>query len=89
MEEKKQEQEEKAKTEGYYKYCLIDGELEKVSNCLVEPPGIFRGRGEHPHAGRIKYRVVPEFVSLNLGADRSHPNLSDSRSLMETNPIKS
>ena len=73
MEENKWEQEAKAKTEGYYKYCLIDGELEKVSNCLVEPPGIFRGRGEHPHAGRIKYRVVPEFVSLNLGADNPIP----------------
>lgn len=34
---------------------------------MVEPPGIFRGRGEHPHAGRLKSRIVPEFVILNLG----------------------
>ena len=34
---------------------------------MVEPPGIFRGRGEHPHAGRIKSRIVPEFVTLNVG----------------------
>jgi len=40
---------------------------------LVEPPGIFRGRGEHPHAGRIKQRVVPEFVSLNVGSDDPIP----------------
>jgi DNA topoisomerase-1 len=39
----------------------------------VEPPGIFRGRGEHPHAGRIKQRVVPEFVSLNIGDDNPIP----------------
>ena len=40
---------------------------------MVEPPGIFRGRGEHPHAGRIKYRVVPEFVSLNIGDNNPIP----------------
>ena len=73
IDERKREAEEKAKTEAYYKFCLIDGEPEKVSNCLVEPPGIFRGRGDHPHAGRIKQRVVPEFVSLNIGADNPIP----------------
>lgn len=73
IDERKREAEEKAKTEGYYKYCLFDGHIEKVSNCIVEPPGIFRGRGEHPHAGRIKYRIVPEFVSLNIGADNPIP----------------
>lgn len=57
----------------FYKYCLIDGDLEKVSNCLVEPPGVFRGRGEHPHAGRLKSRIVPEFVSINIGPDNPIP----------------
>jgi len=47
--------------------CLWDGHVEKIANFAVEPPGIFRGRGEHPHAGRFKSRIVPEFVSLNLG----------------------
>jgi DNA topoisomerase-1 len=73
LEERKKELEEKQKADGFYKYCLIDGELEKVSNCLVEPPGIFRGRGEHPHAGRFKYRIVPEMVTLNLGLDDPIP----------------
>lgn len=73
IDERKREAEERAKSEAFYKYCLIDGETEKISNCLVEPPGIFRGRGEHPHAGRIKQRVVPEFVSLNIGADNPIP----------------
>lgn len=40
---------------------------EKISNYLVEPPGIFRGRGEHPKSGRIKKRILPEDVVLNLG----------------------
>lgn len=72
-EEKKREQEDKAKQEMFYKFCLIDGELEKVSNYMVEPPGIFRGRGEHPLAGRFKYRIVPEFVSINIGGDNPIP----------------
>lgn len=32
----------------------------------MEPPGAFRGRGEHPKAGKLKSRVRPELVSLNL-----------------------
>ena len=52
---------------------MIDGDLEKVSNCLVEPPGIFRGRGEHPFAGRLKSRIVPEYVSINIGPENPIP----------------
>lgn len=40
---------------------------------MVEPPGIFRGRGEHPLAGRIKQRIMPEFVSINVGGDNPIP----------------
>lgn len=40
---------------------------------MVEPPGIFRGRGEHPYAGRIKSRIIPEFVTLNTGLDSPIP----------------
>lgn len=40
---------------------------------MVEPPGIFRGRGEHPHAGRIKSRIVPEFVTINIGLEAPIP----------------
>ena len=56
-----------------YKYCLFDKELEKIANCMVEPPGIFRGRGEHPQAGRLKQRIMPEFVSINVGRDDPIP----------------
>ena len=44
-----------------------------MSNYLVEPPGIFRGRGVHPHAGTLKSRIVPEFVSINLGPENPIP----------------
>lgn len=40
---------------------------------MVEPPGIFRGRGEHPSAGKLKSRIVPEFVSINTGLDDPIP----------------
>lgn len=39
----------------------------------MEVPGIFRGRGEHPSAGKLKTRIVPEFVTLNLGKDAPIP----------------
>jgi DNA topoisomerase-1 len=40
---------------------------------MVEPPGIFRGRGEHPHMGKFKRRVVPEQVSINIGQENPIP----------------
>lgn len=71
--EKKKEREENAAFEAYYRYCIIDGEREKVSTIMVEPPGIFRGRGEHPLAGNLKSRILPEFVTINVGPDNMIP----------------
>lgn len=34
---------------------------------------MFRGRGEHPHIGRVKHRVVPEYVTINIGFDEPIP----------------
>jgi DNA topoisomerase-1 len=65
--EKKREQIEKADMDAKYRTCLFNNSVEKVSNFVVEPPGIFRGRGEHPHAGCFKSRIVPEYVILNIG----------------------
>jgi DNA topoisomerase I len=65
--EKKKEREENAKFEAYYRYCIVDGELERVSTVMVEPPGIFRGRGDHPLAGKLKARILPEYVTINVG----------------------
>jgi DNA topoisomerase I len=49
-----------------YGYSIVDGHLEKVGNYNMEPPGAFRGRGEHPKMGKLKSRVNPEQVALNL-----------------------
>lgn len=43
-----------------YKTCLLDGRKEKVGNFRVEPPGLFKGRGEHPKTGLLKVRFSIE-----------------------------
>lgn len=48
-------------------YAFVDGHLEKVGNFRIEPPGLFRGRGEHPKTGTLKERVSPEDVTINVG----------------------
>ena len=40
---------------------------------MTEPPIVFRGRGEHPHAGKLKGRIVPEYVTINIGEDAVIP----------------
>ncbi|CAK7205656.1 DNA topoisomerase 1 [Sporothrix eucalyptigena] len=72
-EEKKIEKDEKSKLEAPYLYCKWDGRKEKVGNFRVEPPGLFRGRGEHPKTGKVKKRVQPEQVTINIGKDAVVP----------------
>ncbi|KAL4099931.1 hypothetical protein PRIC1_007728 [Phytophthora ramorum] len=48
-------------------FAFVDGHLEKVGNFRIEPPGLFRGRGEHPKTGTLKERVMPEDVTVNVG----------------------
>ncbi|XP_024528843.1 DNA topoisomerase 1 alpha [Selaginella moellendorffii] len=72
-EEKKQLKEEKAKAEERYAWVLIDGVKEKVGNFRVEPPGLFRGRGEHPKMGKLKRRIFPEDIVLNIGKEAPVP----------------
>ncbi|MEM3510896.1 MAG: DNA topoisomerase I [Nitrososphaerales archaeon] len=69
QERKKKREELKAK----YGYAIVDGITVEVSNWMVEPPGIFMGRGNHPLRGKWKERVKPEDVTLNLGEDAPIP----------------
>ncbi|KAI1394234.1 uncharacterized protein F4822DRAFT_42302 [Hypoxylon trugodes] len=71
--EKKAEKAEKDKVEAPYMYCKWDGRKEKVGNFRVEPPGLFRGRGEHPKTGKVKKRVLPEQITINIGKDAKVP----------------
>ncbi len=73
QEEKKIEREKKQKLMDYYGWAIVDGSLEKLSNFLVEPPGIFRGRGEQPLSGKLKDRIYPEDITINCGVDNAVP----------------
>ncbi|KAK7692375.1 hypothetical protein QCA50_004000 [Cerrena zonata] len=65
--QKKELKTERDKLEGPFTHCSLDGRKEKVGNFRVEPPGLFRGRGEHPKKGALKIRVRPEDVTINIG----------------------
>lgn len=56
-----------------YGFCTIDGHKEKIGNFKIEPPGLFRGRGEHPKMGKLKKRVEPEDVLINCSKDSKIP----------------
>lgn len=81
--EKKQEKQEKDKQDAPYMYCTWDGRKQKVGNFRVEPPGLFRGRGEHPKTGKIKKRVVPEQITINIGKDAIVPAPPEGRQWKE------
>lgn len=71
--EKKAIKAEKDAAEAPFLYCMWDGRKQKVGNFRVEPPGLFRGRGEHPKTGRVKGRVQPEQITINIGKDATPP----------------
>ncbi|KZV21640.1 DNA topoisomerase 1-like [Dorcoceras hygrometricum] len=72
-EEKKALKEEKLKQEEKYMWAILDGVKEKVGNFRVEPPGLFRGRGEHPKMGKLKKRIQPSDIIINIGKDAAIP----------------
>lgn len=72
-EEKKAMKEEKLKQEEKYMWAIVDGVKEKVGNFRVEPPGLFRGRGEHPKMGKLKRRIRPSEITINIGKDAPIP----------------
>lgn len=71
--EKKKLKAEKDAVEAPFMYCMWDGRKQKVGNFRVEPPGLFRGRGEHPKTGRVKARVKPEQITINIGKEAKVP----------------
>ncbi|XP_066147364.1 DNA topoisomerase I, mitochondrial isoform X2 [Euwallacea fornicatus] len=56
-----------------YGFCVIDGHKEKIGNFKIEPPGLFRGRGEHPKMGKLKRRVEPEDIIINCSKKSKIP----------------
>ncbi|GIY95302.1 DNA topoisomerase 1 [Caerostris extrusa] len=40
-----------------YGYCTLDGHKQEVVNFKIEPPALFKGRGNHPKMGMLKKSV--------------------------------
>ncbi len=75
-EKKKMAEAKKAEREqlkALYGKAIVDGQEVDIANWLVEPPGLFMGRGQHPLRGRWKPRIRPQDVTLNLGEDAPVP----------------
>ncbi|KAH0549374.1 DNA topoisomerase I, mitochondrial isoform X1 [Cotesia glomerata] len=72
-EEKKALKEKNDEITKEYGFCTIDGHKEKIGNFKIEPPGLFRGRGEHPKMGKLKKRVMPEDVLINCSKNSVIP----------------
>lgn len=72
-EQKQELKQENEKILEEYGYCLMDGHKQRVGNFKIEPPGLFRGRGDHPKMGKLKKRIRPEDIIINIGKDAKVP----------------
>ncbi|XP_045151436.1 DNA topoisomerase 1 [Echinops telfairi] len=64
-EEKLKIKEENEKLLKEYGFCIMDNHKERIANFKIEPPGLFRGRGNHPKMGMLKRRIMPEDIIIN------------------------
>ncbi|MEO9295878.1 MAG: DNA topoisomerase I [Nitrososphaera sp.] len=64
---------ERERLKAMYGKAIVDGQEVDIANWLVEPPGLFMGRGQHPLRGRWKPRIRPQDVTLNLSKDAPVP----------------
>ena len=54
-------------------FAIVNGQQAEIANYIVEPSGIFMGRGEHPLRGRWKEGARQSDVTLNLSPDAPRP----------------
>lgn len=75
--EKEKIKQQKLKEEEKYKYAFIDGKKEEVGNFRVEHTGIMIGHGCNPKIGKLKMRVVPEDITVNIDKNSKIPELPE------------
>ncbi|KAM3841492.1 DNA topoisomerase 1 isoform 1-T1 [Vipera latastei] len=73
-EEKQKIKEENERLLKEYGYCVMDNHKERIANFKIEPPGLFRGRGNHPKMGMLKRRIMPEDIIINCSKDSKVPS---------------
>jgi len=54
-------------------FATVDGVKTEIANWVVEPPGLFMGRGQHPMRGRWKPGIQEEDITLNLDKTAAIP----------------
>lgn len=72
-EEKERLKKEKQVRDNFYGFALMDSSIEKVNGYQIEPPSLFKGRGDHPKAGKLKPRLMPENITINCSEDAPVP----------------
>ena len=63
--------------EDKYKIAIVNGKEQPVGNYRIEPPGIFIGRGCNPKLGKIKKRIYPEDIIINIDKESEIPELKE------------
>ncbi len=72
--EKKAEKEKSEARKAIYGFAELDGEKTPLGNYMVEPPGLFMGRGKHPKRGFWKARIAPEDIIINHSLSLNPPS---------------
>jgi len=56
-----------------YGFAVVNSEPAELASYIVEPSGIFMGRGQHPLRGRWKEGAAQSDITLNLSPDAPRP----------------
>jgi DNA topoisomerase I len=69
------DEEKKAKEEyeSKFKTAIVDGKPQQTGNFRIEPTSIFLGRGCNKKLGKVKARMYPEDVTINIGKESPIP----------------
>ena len=65
----KDNKKEKINIDEKFKYAIIDNKKVELINYIVEPPGIFLGRGNHPLKGTIKRKINYKDIVINISQE--------------------
>ena len=72
-EERNELKEQKNIIKSEYGTAILNGDEIALGNYVIEPPGLFMGRGDHPNRFRLKKRIKPEDVIINHSMDIPAP----------------
>jgi DNA topoisomerase-1 len=64
--EKAEAKEQKDAINKLYGFSIVDGIRIAVGGYAVQPPSLFIGHGSQPKRGKIKKRILPEDVTINV-----------------------